>query len=181
VSGNRTCVAEGSVQEGQACGASAPCAPGLLCVPLSSSISTCEKFCSSDADCTSPGGLCQKTLGDGQGGTIPNATLCSENCNPISNSGCSVSGTSCRLARESGGAERTYTDCGPAGTKTQGASCDPSLDECAPGYTCMNVSASQSNCLQYCAPPAGSCPPTTTCVGLTPAAIVGGTSYGVCL
>jgi hypothetical protein len=180
VSGSRACTTEGTVQEGQSCGASALCAPGLLCVPLSPSVATCEKFCSNDSECESPGGLCTKALLDADGGTIPSTTLCSADCDPVANTGCPIAGTACRVARESGGAQRAYTDCALAGTKTQGASCDPSLAECAPGFDCVAVGVDQWKCLAYCTYPSGFCPVSTTCLEMSVPAVVGGTSYGFC-
>jgi hypothetical protein len=147
---NRQCVAQGTAGEGQVCSAIVPCGPGLFCLQMSASISTCAKFCGSDADCTAPFGLCNKTVGDGLGGTIAGVKLCAENCNPVTNDGCPVPGTSCQDGSEFTISYQPLTDCLPAGAKTQDAPCNPTLGECAPGFGCFFNAAIQPVCYRYC-------------------------------
>ena len=45
-------VLQGIAAEGQACSAILPCGPGLFCLAMSASISTCAKFCASDENAT---------------------------------------------------------------------------------------------------------------------------------
>ena len=147
---NRQCAAPGTATEGQACSASVPCSSGLFCLAMSASISTCAKFCSGDADCTAPFGLCNKTVGDGLGGTIPGVKLCAENCDPVTNTGCPVPGTSCQDGSEFTISYQPLTDCTPAGTKAEAAPCNPTLNECAPGFGCFFNASNQSVCFRYC-------------------------------
>jgi hypothetical protein len=178
------CVQGGTDGVGQQCGTSATdlCAPGGTCVTASvaTGLAICDKFCDTDANCTAPGGLCIIQLNDGTGGSIPNVTLCSANCDPSTNVGCSAPGSSCQLLQESSGLMRTLTDCRGAGTKTYMAACDPTLDECAATYGCFNigtVAMPQDVCLKYCKYPNGNCG-AQTCLDLM--AFVGTTDYGVC-
>src|SRR5207249_9846968 len=126
-------------------------------------VSTCDKFCETDADCTAPGGLCLLTLNDGMGGSIPDVTLCTENCDPTTNMGC-IAGTGCQLEQELMGQMRFLTQCTPIGQKTQGQSCDPMQWECAATYGCFNTGVDV--CLKYCNVNAPSCPANTVCGAL---------------
>ncbi len=172
--GTRVCVPEGSVPIGGACSGS-NCSAGSLCVATAGMKSTCRKFCSMDTNCTAPGGLCVTKLNDGSSGQIPGVTLCSDNCDPTTNVGCSVAGMSCQIGKESTGQLRTFTQCTGAGSGTQGASCTNAAN-CAPMFGCFNVGTSQ--CVRYCKIGGAVCPGGLTCntVGK-----VGSTEYGVCL
>jgi hypothetical protein len=167
---------------GEECGTSSAdqCAPGMTCVGVGTgSIGVCDKFCTLDSDCSGsgPGAICIIQLSDGTPtGSIPNVTLCTASCNPITNAGCPVAGTSCQLLQETAGQMRDLTDCQGAGTKTAMAACDPSLFECAPGLGCFNTGSTV--CLKYCNASTGVCPGSQSCV---PLATLGGISYGVCL
>ena len=172
--GTHVCVAAGSVPIGGQC-TGPDCAAGSLCVKTNTTISTCMKYCSTDSNCTAPGGLCIIGLNDGSSGQIPGVTLCTENCDPTTNSGCSVAGTSCQLAQESMGQMRYLTRCSGAGTGTQGASCTTD-DNCAPMYGCFNAGTTQ--CLKYCKVGGTPCPGGATCNSL---GTIGATEYGACL
>jgi hypothetical protein len=159
------------------------CAAGGVCVQASmtSSVSLCDKFCTADTDCVAPGGLCLLQLSDGSGGSIPNVKLCTANCSPITNVGCSVPGTSCQLLQESTGAMRLLTDCRGAGSKTHLATCDPMLDDCAPKFGCFNIgtqTSPQYACLQYCNYGSPACPSGQSCLDL--GVSLGGTEFGAC-
>ena len=175
----RSCVPEGSVGWGEICGAGAQCAPGHICVLTKDTpptISTCSKFCASDADCEAPGGLCIITLNDGNGGSIPDVTLCTDNCEPTTNAGCAA-GTACQIGTENGGLMRTVTFCAGAGAGTQNTTCADST-ECAATYGCFGgVNA----CLHWCKVGLGGCPAATLCNSLSPPLVLGGTEYGACL
>lgn len=172
--GTRLCVPAGNVAIGGECSGST-CSAGSTCVTTAGMKSTCKKFCSMDAHCTAPGGLCVTKINDGSSGQIPGVTLCSDNCDPLTNVGCSVSGMSCQVSKESSGQLRHFTSCTGSGSGTQGASCTNSAN-CAPTFGCFNVGTSQ--CVKYCKVVGGVCPGSLTCA---PVGKVGSTEYGVCL
>jgi len=172
--GTRICVAAGSTPIGGTCTGN-ECVPGSLCVKTTDTISTCMKYCSTDSNCTAPGGLCIITLNDGSSGQIPGVTLCTENCDPSTNTGCPVAGTACGLAQESMGQMRLLTRCGGSGVGTQGASCVDDTD-CAPTFGCFNAGTTQ--CLKYCKVGGAACPGGATCTSL---GMIGNTTYGACL
>jgi hypothetical protein len=168
---------------GQQCGlAGEVCSPGTVCVNVSSTVATCDKFCSTDADCTAPGGLCLVQLDDGSGMAIPGVTLCTANCNPITNAGCPVAGTACQLLQETMGAMSFLTDCEGAGTGTHNTPCDPTMNNCAPKFGCFNTGTAQNPnnvCLKYCnAANPFSCPGLQTCIDI--GVNLGGVEYGAC-
>jgi hypothetical protein len=174
---NRQCIPAGNVGQGQDCGAS-DCSVGLQCIQTTPTVATCMAFCEDDNDCVAPGGLCVVTLSDGMGGSIPDATLCTENCNPISNVGCPVAGTSCQVGQESTGLMRFLTFCTEAGNKTQYALCNPSANDCAPGYGCFNDGIDDL-CLKYCDfGNGGVCPAGASCFDIQ--VQIGNTFYGAC-
>jgi hypothetical protein len=171
------CLTSGTTGLTQACSATELCAPGLLCVQAGASASICDKFCDSDADCTAPGGLCIVTLNDGHGGAIPDVTLCTDNCDPVTNAGCPASGTSCQVGQEPTGQMRNLTFCTGAGTLGQGETCDPTNNECLPTYGCIS-----NVCLQYCDaanPSCVTCAPLQNSTTMTDI-FIGSTQIGVC-
>jgi len=177
------CGPQGTVAWGGQCGA-APnlCSEGTVCVVVDPTVSTCYEFCSTNADCVAPGGLCLIQLDDGMGNPIPNVTLCTANCNPINNAGCPVAGTSCQLLQESMPPMSLLTDCQGAGTGTHNAPCTPGMPDCAPKFGCFNTGTPQAPnnvCLKYCnaANPFG-CPGIQLCNDL--GVMLGGIEYGVC-
>jgi hypothetical protein len=177
----RFCAVAGSVGAGAVCSAAMPCAPGLACVFLSPTVSTCNVFCSADSQCTAPGGLCLVTLSNGMdGGSIPNVTLCTENCDLLTSTGCAA-GLSCQVGQEAAGQMRFFTQCTGAGAGLEGAACTTSAD-CARDFACVNNGVSNV-CLQYCDVNAPACG-ALTCFQLVDAAmapfVIGNMSVGVC-
>lgn len=173
--GGRLCIAAGSAAVGQTCMTSDECAAGGLCAQISSTLATCMKFCSIDSNCTAPGGLCTITLNDGSSGQIPGVTLCSENCDPTTNTGCLVSGSACHLGKEPAGQMRYFSRCGGSGAGTQGAACTND-EQCAPTFGCFN--SGTKKCLKYCKVGGAACPGGLTCASI---GVIGGTEYGACL
>jgi hypothetical protein len=140
----------------------------------------CNEFCTSNADCAAPGGLCLIQLSNGNGGSIPNVTLCTTNCNPLTNAGCAP-GTGCQLLQETMAPMAPLTDCRGVGTKTHLVACNPMLDECAPKFGCLNIGTAQQPdnvCLQYCNTASPVCPGGQGCFSL--GVSLGGVAYGVC-
>jgi hypothetical protein len=159
------------------------CSPGLICVNTTPSINTCSKFCDSDADCTAPGGLCIIGLNDANMNPIPGVTLCTENCDPTTNLGCPVGGTSCQVAQENGGQMRFLTHCTASGASQQGATCASSAD-CAPKFNCYQTSDAPvvKQCLKNCKASApNGCPAGTACLFFTTPEVIGNEEYGACL
>ncbi|MDC3956290.1 hypothetical protein [Polyangium jinanense] len=179
----RACVPAGSVPIGGLCDIDNDCAAGGICLATTPTISTCGEFCSTDAQCTAPGGLCVVKLNNGSGGQVAGVTLCSENCNATTNVGCAA-GTGCTFGREAAGQMRLYTTCREAGSGTQNSACTDDTD-CAATYGCFNT-GSVSECLKYCNVNAASCPSGATCTPITIGndqveVIIGNVTYGACL
>ncbi|MGE0788730.1 MAG: hypothetical protein AB7S26_23865 [Sandaracinaceae bacterium] len=179
----RLCAAAGSIARGGACTSVNDCAPGNMCINVSRTtgvtINRCTHFCNNNLDC---GGnsVCFYTLGDGAGGTIPGVTLCTVDCDPALQTGCSA-GTMCTILQETAGAMRIFTDCvGPVGAGGQGAACT-ALSDCQAGYACIGT---PGQCLRWCDRPgmiaAGGCMAGEACYGFMTPLTVGSRTYGVC-
>jgi len=173
----------GTDQQGQQCGTSASdlCAPGMVCVQNSPTVSSCLKFCDTDSDCEAPGGLCLFTLNNGMDGGIMGVTLCSENCDPTTNTGCPA-GTACQLLQESTGQKRFLTMCESAGTAVKDQVCNPMGYDCAAKFGCFNTGSSDM-CLQYCNVNAPACPNAGLCSPLQNMGapiMLGSITFGVC-
>ena len=173
--GAHSCQPSGNVQPGGNCSLD-NCAPGGLC--LGGATPTCGEFCKTDSQCDAPGGLCVVGLNDGNGSPIPGVTLCSENCNPTTNSGC-ISGTGCTFGQEPSGQMRFFTACRGIGSGTQGAACTTNAD-CAATYGCINTGTKQ--CMKYCTV-GSTCAGGAACSPITINMldiIIGGVQYGIC-
>lgn len=181
---SRLCATAGTAMEGADCTGTTSCVPGNLCVNISRSTTTtinqCSRFCDTDADCAG-NGICFYTLNDGMGGTVPNATLCTVDCDPVAQTGCRA-GAMCTILQESAGAMRIFTDCiGPIGAGGQGAACASGTD-CQAGYACVG---SPGQCLRWCdrvgmIGTAGGCATGEACYGFMTPLTIGTTTYGVC-
>lgn len=184
VDGTRGCVAAGTSPQGAVCTGD-ECAPGHICLGTTPTISTCLKFCDTDAECEAPGGICYFEINDGSGGTIPDVTLCTDNCDPASNTGC-ASGTACQLAQvppeqQGGPPGPLFTLCGETGTGVHTSACTDNGD-CAPTFACTGELNMQTVCLKWCkVGQAGNCPTGQTCSQFDPALLLGSTEYGACL
>lgn len=179
--GARVCVPEGEGLLGEECSGQA-CIAGLICVVTKSTaptVSTCMKFCEADIQCKEPGGLCIYSLNDGTGDPIEGASLCTQNCDPVTNTGCPVAQTSCQATQEARGEQRFFTFCTGAGLGGQGAVCTTAQD-CQAGFGCFNVGA-ESNCLKWCNVESATCPGGTTCQIPNPAITIGTVAYGACI
>ena len=158
----------GTLEAGMLCVQSGDCASGLSCASLSNDAGVCERVCSGDQDCVSPGGLCE---------TVDAQMLCSPNCDPKTRTGCGA-GLACRIAHETSGAMRYYTTCGVVGTGGQGAQCTVDSD-CQSGESCVVVNQSHQ-CVHYCNVQAPTCPGSTSCTAFSPTITIGTTTYGAC-
>jgi hypothetical protein len=179
--GMRACVAAGTKGPHQSCASVSDCAPGLICLQASATSNACGTFCESDGDCT--GGTCSLSLSNGTS-NIPNVTLCSTTCDPITNSGCTVAGSGCLVGQETGGAMRWFTSCYPAGAGVQGSTCTTSAD-CSPRLWCITSSSQGNICAGFCNVNAPSCPGGTSCAAVQDQnmqpIMANGVTYGACL
>jgi hypothetical protein len=140
------------------------------------------RFCDADADCNNIGMCVMKLAAEAS----VNATICSENCNLISNEGCKVAGTSCQVNLDGEANPRFFTHCDGSGNGQFGATCQTNLD-CVPGTLCVITDGSTTpptgKCGFYCDTStnkcqAGTCNPLF--VNNLPIT-VNGVSYGACL
>jgi hypothetical protein len=134
----------------------------------------CYRFCSNDSHCAGAGSLCVYEISDGQGGSVPDAMMCSIDCSPVSNAGCPATAACDLYSRSTDGA--VLTDCGrPAGTST--FYCDGTTTFCAPGYFCDTA---YNECTEYCRVGSFDCPASMYCYSFSPAAWIGSVEYGYC-
>lgn len=161
------------------------CAGGYVCVG-SGTAARCRKYCDEASDCGSPRGQCVIQLVNGTT-PIPDATLCSSNCNPVNSAagGC-PSGMKCGFFTVNnaltGMTDRDIVDCATPGAGGHGASCTTDA-QCASDHLCSTVGG-QTRCRRVCNLTTGGneCAAVagTTCGGFNPALIVGGQTYGIC-
>mgnify|MGYP007059417401 CR=1 FL=1 len=175
----RACEAAGTVGWGQSCNGGLACAPGFLCAGYANDKLSCAKFCNGDSDCEAPGGLCAINLNGQNNQPIPGVTLCSQNCNLVTNSGCQVSGTSCQLGLRD---QDPFTLCAPSGTGVYQTLCADNA-ECAAGHVCLPTTNNDDRCFQWCQN-GGGCPNGLTCQTLEVSAgvplTIGGVTFGAC-
>lgn len=174
--GDRECIVKGTAPIGASCG-STECVPGAMCVGPTSTSLSCLEFCDDNSDCTGPGGICYFTLDDGSGGMVPGVKLCSQNCDPTTNSGC-ASGLGCQVVRDMA-TNQVFTFCAQAGTGGDTAACVNGFTDCKAQFGCFNNGTSDI-CLQWCTIGGAACPGGLTCYSLQTPLIVGATEYGVC-
>src|SRR6185369_5042512 len=130
-----TGIMSGTKAWGDPCTGQFDCGPSTICVG-GGAAGICDKFCDSDADCTSMGGFCAVKLSDGTtSGSIQGVTLCTNDCDPTVNTGCPA-GMTCRIGQEQTGQMRWFGICGAAGTLGQGSSCT-SGNDCLPRFDCF--------------------------------------------
>jgi hypothetical protein len=168
------CGPAGDIALGEPCGT---CLVGDLCVNnLTGGAPICHRFCDSDAACDEPGGLCVLPVNDGL------ATVCSQNCDPVTDVGCAVPSMKCDLAREPAGAQRWYTHCTGSGSVGPGGLC-ANGHQCAKGLGCLGVSGQQdTQCLAWCHVGGDpTCPVDTQCTAFAPSIVVGVLEFGACV
>jgi hypothetical protein len=114
-------------------------------------------------------------------GSIPNVTLCTNNCDPTNNTGC-PSGMTCRIGQEQGGQMRWFGICQASGTLGKGSPCTSGIN-CAPRFDCFNIGGS-SQCAEYCDATSMNCPGTELCGQLVDQSqnpiVFNGKSIGAC-
>ena len=172
VQGERSCQPNGTKEEGENCQGLNVCVAGNLCVNYGG-LGTCRHFCNVDTDCKQPGGACVLELNN----VMPPQSVCSDNCDPPSNTGCIAMGGKCDLFLSM--TMQWFTVCAPTGPGMQDAPCTDSGD-CALGYGCINDGMVEL-CRHYCDTQAPACPGVTMCAGFNTPATVGAKTYGACL
>ncbi len=179
MTGGTTCRPSGTGKETQADCVRDECAGGYTCYTASKqTVASCVAFCSVDSNCTAPGGFCVLELtyenASDQSEPVPGVKLCSQNCDPISATGCPMSwGCEIDLDATSG---HYFTACTPVGLRTDPMSCTADSD-CAVGLACVGAT-NQMMCKPRCiwhSPTA-----CTTCTQLTTHPTIGGVEYGIC-
>lgn len=175
--GGVVCVQAGGVPAGGACDDVDLCEPGTACIGYGPGQNACATFCTDDSACQGPGGQCVVTLS-----SQPGVTLCSENCDLTTSSGCPLAGMSCQLGLTD--AMVAYTQCAPAGALVDQEICTSNAD-CAPGYACLPTTANDERCFHWCAVGGAACPIAgDVCAGLEVSMgvplVIGTTTYGVC-
>ena len=148
----------------------------MLCVGFPGA-NTCKRFCNTDMDCQAgPGSLCLLEILDPNDQPYPEK-WCSDNCDPITGTGCPAS-AGCELLRLE--TSPWFTVCEGTGSGTQGATCTD-FQDCAPGYGCFqDPNTLMEFCLRYTNVNAPNCPAGTTLAELNPPAVIGTVTYGVC-
>lgn len=172
-SDQRACGARGPEREGQACSGPTACQAGLMCL---GSGGFCARFCDSDADCSGAGSICGVRLLDASGAPIPNVTLCSISCDPLTGSGC-PSGQGCAILQEQSGAMRGFTICRAEGPGTAGSPCFTEED-CRTGHICADAGFGDE-CIQLCTSDFD-CGILELCNPFSPRLTVSGTEWGYC-
>lgn len=141
-------------EPGSICMSPTGCAPGYGCIGNVSGNSrmgsVCTKLCTSAND-SSCGAYNDCRRIDANNATAPGLFACTRLCDPLnpSTSGAPYArcgpGVACLAAGDG------HTDCSAdVGTGTQGAGCE-SPASCAPGYTCVDGSGTNSkSCVRYC-------------------------------
>ena len=176
----RFCVTAGDVAIGEPCNANAECAEGAKCVNIGG-VTACLEFCANDTSCDAPGGICVITLEDAMGAVIPDATLCSIDCDPLTNNGCTqIPNAGCIIGKDTA-TGKPFSICAATGNGMQGSPCTTTAD-CAPTFSC-NGAAPNQQCLQYCgfSPAIPGCPGGTVCTAFNPKLVLGPQEYGACL
>jgi hypothetical protein len=167
--------------EASTCATMNDCAAGYLCT------GSCMRYCETDGQCDAPGGLCVISIYSG-GVLVPGVTVCSQNCDPLTAQSCPT-GWGCGVYRTADA--RSFSACHTVGAGTQGSTCTYDAD-CSPGYGCITITnagtgdagpTTTQSCLAYCvsSPTPTACPGTTTCRQFSTPAVMGTSTYGICL
>jgi hypothetical protein len=168
----RICTAKGAKAIGQTC-APGECVEGALCF-----LSVCTEFCDVPADCG--GSLCFPLLDANNMPLASDANLCATTCDLATSAGCGA-GQGCSAGTDPISTQN-FSICRQAGAGGDLADCSVNFDrDCQAGFGCFNSGGDV--CLKWCkVGQAGTCSavPGTTCLGLNPAFVLDGTTYGVC-
>jgi cysteine-rich repeat protein len=158
------------------CASDTACRAGYTCVGEDNAVEDpfCARFCIADSDCTGAGSRCVHALVDAQN-TPLNVNVCSNACNPVTQTGC-PSGMGCIAATATSG---DLTDCIYMGTTPDGGACN-TPDDCQEGSSCV-TSNGVSVCRSFCLVGDDStCPGLLECESIGTGIDIGAVEYGIC-
>ena len=156
--------------ETNACANPTECAARYVCAGFDVNYTSCLEYCTSDGDCTPPGGRCAISLGS--------VTVCSQNCDPLTAGGC-PQGWGCLIGNNG---SFDYTACVFPGAGGQNAACATYAD-CRAGFMCASVNNGPTACYRMCSDLNDTCGVLSlTCnINFTPPILIGSTTYGICV
>ncbi len=158
------------------CPADTDCKTGYTCVhgDTAAEVPWCARFCGHDSDCLGVGSRCVDPLVDNAGNDL-GIDVCSNACNPYSQSGC-PSGMGCLGSTDPGG---NFSDCEYMSNTPDGQACTHSTD-CRTGSTCVNDGGT-SQCESYClVGDDTTCLSGLACDGFVTPLMIGTVEYGAC-
>ena len=158
------------------CSVATACKSGYTCIGDDDLTHTawCARFCLADGDCTGTGSRCVTGLVDENSDPL-NVTVCSNACNPVTQSGCPT-GMGCVARHATAG---DYTDCIYQGTTPDGDTCVTRAD-CMEGSTCVE-NGGVATCRSYCIVGDDStCDIGELCRSLSNDITIGAVEYGIC-
>ncbi len=172
--GTRVCIADGNLNTGDPCTGN-DCKAGNLCLG-NQSYANCKLFCDTDAECAGGGSVCVLQIDPGNGPWPEH--WCSDNCDPITSTGCKGTGK-CEIGSLQAPPNTVFTSCMAAGSATQGQSCMGTTD-CVKGHSCINYNMVDS-CAQWCNVTNPSCPGISQCLSFMTPLKIGNIEYGACV
>ena len=147
------------------------CIAGLVCVDDGTGVpATCHRYCSAQTDCAGDGARCILPI------SSVDESLCTFDCDPILQGGCSATGSKCDVGLSDGAG---YTHCTGAGLGVADETCAASSD-CAAGLTCTSVNGGPNQCYTVCEVGNSNCP-QGQCVGFGTELNIGNKEYGICV
>jgi cysteine-rich repeat protein len=165
----------GSGTSNSHCATDTACSAGYTCVgDLAIPDDTeCMRFCNTDANCNGDGSRCLIELADGDGNPIPDVTLCTNHCEPLTQNGC-PSGQGCIIFDDG---PDDFTDCEVMGNRLDGQSCTET-EQCMEGSICVGTIVG-AECASMCEV-GDSCPTGGVCGPFSTPVIISGIEIGVC-
>jgi hypothetical protein len=142
-------------------------------------ISSCSRFCETDAQCDGQGSVCALNLNG-----VDDVKLCSEACDLVSNTGCAIAGTKCGFGYDEP-EDRYLNVCIGAGAGVAQDLCGTGESNlCAPGFDCFQTGEPGEvfRCFEWCSTAAPGCSGGLTCRTdvFDPSLTIGAVTYGVC-
>jgi hypothetical protein len=167
VNGVPTCVAPGTVKQGEICTPGADnCAPGFYCQREScgNGLGRCYRHCTKNDQCN--GSICSFAI---EGTDLKVCEVSLQTCNPVKDTGCPNPVLHCYITS----GDSTLCDCArnPPNGGTDGAPC-VIYSDCAPGFVCFRNASEGAKCRPACDVAAPACAAGLSCTG--------GQTYGHC-
>jgi hypothetical protein len=165
VNGVPTCVAPGTVKQGEICepGAKDNCAPGFYCQKESCgmSVGRCYRHCTKNDQCS--GSICAFAIEGTDAFKV--CEVSPQTCDPVADTGCPSSALHCYITS----GDQTLCDCA-RNAPNKGVTGDPCVfySDCAPGYVCFrNAGDDKPTCQRACNIASPVCATDETCSGGT--------------